>query len=321
MNLSGKKFLARIAIAASIGIATQAGSATTQETAPTENTNSTQGNAVTVVIRDSVNNLVCFQSASGFSCATPRADNTASLPQNTSLTINGAHIAERVIDAPSGIACYTSAAGLWCGTPQADTALAIRPASNTLNDIRIDSTMMGDMGDTYRIQDPQTGLVIYANQGGIGGAARGASESGKEKDISTFSNVPVQRIRDYETGVACYFAPAARNGLACSTLKEDTTSGSDIRGIFKVNNPKLQYNIVDQGANDTMVNVSDYGVCTLFSQIANTSNKKLDYKEIQGLDGTPVTRIIDEFLGTINYSSEKGLSCSNLTVPQPAPAS
>lgn len=307
-----RKIIASFLAAAGMGLSVQ--TATADNTAATTEKQSLSDPAITLAVRDEKNNLACFESAAGFSCATPRPDASKGLPQITPLTEDGTVVARRIIDESTGIACYENTTGaLWCGTLSADT-------SARAADISIASTEMGDMGATTRINDRQTGLVVYTNASGISGAVHGTTQPdmGSEKDLKHFNAVTMQRIRDYETGVTCYFAPAADQSFACATLAEDTTSGTDIRAILKVkDHPHLNYIVVDQGSNGITVNVGNQGVCTAQEQSIKTDNTSLDTKEIPTLTGTKVTRIIDEVFGIVTYSSPLGLSCGNIQAPKP----
>lgn len=270
--------------------------------------------AITMVIKDEKNNLACFESpsGSGLSCATPHPGAGLSIQKVTPIASgNGGIIAHRIIDQSSGIACYVNQIDLWCHTLPADKA-------GSTADFSISTTLMGTMGETTRIHDHQTGLVIYTNNSALSGAAPGTPQPEKEKEITDFTHAAMQRIRDYETGITCYFAPAANHNFACTTLTEDTVTGTDIRAILKVGDPLLHYNIIDQGSNGIVINVGDEGICAVHAQPTNAKNSNLDFKDIPTLTGGKITRIIDERLGMVTYSNAGGLSCG-LLAPAPKP--
>lgn len=270
---------------------------------------------------DENNKLACYESADGFSCSALQEKTLdAGRARVEAISSGSQTIMQKITDVEAGTVCYTNTAGLWCA-PMTAPGKASDAAEQPV--FHVDVIDMAGAGATYRIRDLSSGYALYTNAGGLGGAAMTKAEIPADVEgvssVTSFIAVAMQRVRDYETGVTCYIAPDARSGFACVSLSEDTTSGTDLRAIIKINLPEMRYSVIDLGSNGVVVNVSDSGVCAAPWQPREDGDPRLDVKDAATLTGTIARRVIDELPGIVSYHTEKGLSCGNLAPKAPAP--
>lgn len=273
---------------------------------------------VRLTLVDDHNKLACYESADGFSCSPLLGQPLDGARASVETISDGSRpVLQKITDTAAGTVCYANTAGLWCAPLK--TGGGVKDAAPAYT---IDVLEMAGAGVTYRIRDSYSGYAIYTNSGGLGGAAMVAANVPEDVEgvfsVTSFTAAAMQRVRDYEAGVTCYLAPDARSGFACASLSEDTTTGTDQRAILKANLPDMRYSVIDLGSNGVVVNVSDFGVCTASWQPQEGSDSRLDVKDVQTLTGTKARRVVDEMLGVVSYSTEKGLSCGNLAPKAPA---
>lgn len=259
-----------------------------------------------LVLADEKNRLACYENDSGFSCAPYKGDGPQTLTHAGNVTHKDKILVQIFESKASGTVCYTNSAGLWCGQEGQGKGGDTPPYTITLQPL-------GAMGMSYVIHDHARQLVLHTNSANISAATPADFMPALESETVDFNRAAMQRIRNYKSGTVCYLAPAATKNFACATLREDTTSQSDIRQILNINDPILHYSVVDVGSNRIIINAGSSGVCaTLPNSPQGAADPRIEIRQVPTLTGQELNRYTDELLGVISYANKKGLSCHPL---------
>lgn len=271
----------------------------------------------TVTLRDTGNNAVCLETGDHAACVVPGAITKDPRSVARISTADGFDITRTILP-DEGIACYESDAGLWCAALRDRAADAPRPP---VDGYKADFITLGEIGNVSRFKDPETGLVIYGSSTGLSGAVPGPSSPDQIGNESlVFRSVDMARVRDHDGGAVCFSDAAARRAFSCATLHQNYIRDYDERIVLRFGDPLMRYSVVDSYQDAGLViTASDFGVCVSDWHPDEKADKRLYFREVDGLQGQKIKLIEDPMLGVVMYTSSKGLSCTRLLSPTDRP--